>query len=96
VAITVRLFGILAALARQRLVQFHLPRGSTLGDVVDALGQRFGGSFVERILRVPGEMHSYCALFVNGAQVDDLNMELTAEGEAAEIGVILFMASEGG
>jgi hypothetical protein len=41
-------------------------------------------------------LHSYCALFVNGEQVEDLKTEIRPAGATAEIGVILFMASEGG
>jgi hypothetical protein len=33
---------------------------------------------------------------VNGEQVDDLNTKIAADRAAAEIAVILFMASEGG
>ena len=47
-------------------------------------------------MRRPGELQSCCALFVNGEQVDDLNTEIKATGITTEIGVILFMASEGG
>lgn len=96
VPVTVRLFGLLAVLTHERSVQMYLPRGSTVDDVVNELGKRFGRDFVERILRVPGELHSYCALFVNGEQVEDLKTEIRPAGATAEIGVILFMASEGG
>ena len=96
VPVTVRLFGILAALARQRLVVFHLSAGANVGDVLAELGNRFGRDFFERIVRRPGELQSCCALFVNNEQVDDLNTEIKSSGTATEIGVILFMASEGG
>lgn len=96
VPVTVRLFGILAVLTHERVIQFNLPKGSTVGQVISELGKRFGGDFLDRVLRVPGELHSYCSLFVNGEQADDLNTEIGADGTAAEIGVILFMASEGG
>jgi hypothetical protein len=96
VPVTVRLFGILALLTQERIIEFHLPRGSAVVDVISELGKRFGGDFLARILRAPGELHSYCALFVNGGQLEDLNMEIGADGAAAEISVILFMASEGG
>jgi molybdopterin converting factor small subunit len=96
VPVTVRLFGILAALARERLVVFHLSAGSRVGDVLSELGKRFGRDFFERIVRRPGELQSCCALFVNGEQVDDLNIEIKNSGGTTEIGVILFMASEGG
>lgn len=94
--VTVRLFGILALLARQRLVELTLFRGCTAGDVLSELGERFGADFLARLLRVPGELRTYCALFVNGTQVDDLNAKIAADCARAEVGVILFMASEGG
>jgi len=94
--VNVRLFGMLGILAKQRSVAFHMAEGATLGDVVAELGKRFGREFIDRILRVPGEMHSYCQVFVNDAPVDDLKRELEAKGSAAEVGMILLMASEGG
>jgi molybdopterin converting factor small subunit len=96
VPVTVRLFGILALLTRERLVELTLSKGCTAGDVLSELGNRFGAEFLARILRVPGELRTYCALFVNGKQVDDLNTEIAADHAPAEVGVILFMASEGG
>ena len=94
--VNVRLFGMLRILANQRLVAFELDSCATLGDVLAELGRRFGGEFVNRIFRVPGEMHSYCQVFVNETQVSDINLELKTNGAPAEVGIILLMASEGG
>ena len=94
--VNVRLFGILAILAGERMVAFELESGATVGDVIAELGNRFGREFVDRIFRIPGEMHSYCQVFVNDAQVNDLDMELKTNGSPAEVGIILLMASEGG
>ena len=94
--VTVRLFGILALLARERLIELTLFRGCTAGDVLTELGKRFGADFLARILRVPGELRTYCALFVNGKQVDNLNTQIAADDAVADVAVILFMASEGG
>jgi hypothetical protein len=94
--VTVRLFGILALLTHERVIHFLLPERATVGDVIAELGKRFGDDFLDRVLRVPGELHSYCSFFVNGEQVDDLNLEIAPDGAATDIGVILFMASEGG
>jgi len=94
--VNVRLFGILGILANQRLVAFEMESGAILGDVITELGKRLGKEFVNRIFRVPGELHSYCQVFVNNAQVNDLDMELKSNGAPAEVGIILLMASEGG
>ena len=96
VLVKVRLFGILSLLANERLVALDMAEGATLGDVLTKLGGRFGREFTDRILRVLGEMHSYCQVFVNNTQVSDLDMELKANGSAAEVGMILLMASDGG
>jgi molybdopterin converting factor small subunit len=94
--VNVRLFGILAILAKERSVALQLDEPATLGDVLAELAQRFGREFADHIFRVEGEMHSYCGVFVNNAQVRDLKQELPAGGAAAEVGMILLMASEGG
>ncbi len=94
--VNVRLFGILAILARERMVAFEMESGAILGDVITELGKRFGKEFVDRIFRVPGEMHSYCQVFVNDAQVNGLETKLKSNGSPAEVGIILLMASEGG
>ena len=94
--VNVRLFGILAILARERMVAFEMESGAILGDVITELGKRFGKEFVDRIFRVPGEMHSYCQVFVNDAQVNGLETKLKSNGSPAEVGIIHLMASEGG
>ena len=81
--VNVRLFGILRILANQRLVAFELESGATLGDVISELCRRLGKEFVSRIFRVPGEMHSYCQVFVNNAQVNDLDVQLKTNGAPA-------------
>ena len=94
--VNVRLFGILAILAGERMVAFEMESGATVGDVLAELEKRFGREFVDRIFRVPGEMHSYCQVFVNDAQVNGLETKLKSNGSPAEVGIILLMASEGG
>jgi len=94
--VNVRLFGILGKLANKRLVALLMPESATLGDVLAELGKRFGQEFVDRVLRAPRELHAYCQVFVNDNQVDDLETRLKANGSAAEVGIILLMASEGG
>ena len=96
VLVKVRLFGILGLLASEHLVALDMAEGATLGDVLAELGGRFGREFTDRLLRVPGEMHSYCQVFVNDTKVSDLDMELKANGSAAEVEMILLMASDGG
>ena len=94
--VNVRLFGMLGILAKERSVALHMAERVTLGDVLAELGKRFGQGFTDQILRVPGEMHSYCQVFVNDTPVDNLEKELETNGSAAEVGMILLMASEGG
>lgn len=94
--VNVRLFGILAILAKERRIALNLPAGATLGDVIAALGSRLGSKFLESILRIPGELHSYCEVFVNNERVEQFGTVLQATGSAAEVGIILLMASEGG
>lgn len=94
--VNVRLFGMLGILFKERSVALHMAERATLGDVLTELGKRFGREFMERIFRVPGEMHSYCQVFVNNNEVDDLNKELETNGSVTEVGMILLMASEGG
>ena len=96
VIVKVQLFGILGAMTRERLVVLNLSQGSTLGDVLMELGRRFGEGFHDRIFRAPGELFSYCRIFLNDIQVDDLTMKIEAKGPEAEVGIILLMASEGG
>ena len=93
--VTVRLFGILKLLMRERLVELNLPEGATVGDVLRELGKRFGGDCLARIWRAPAQRGSGCALFVNGEPVDDIDTEVAASGATAEVAVTLFMAAEG-
>lgn len=94
--VNVRLFGILRFLAQERVVKLNIGEGSNVSDVITELGKRLGAHFLSRIVRAPGELHSYCQIFVNDTQVDDLATQIKPNGRAVEVGIILLAASEGG
>ncbi|MBI2370300.1 MAG: MoaD/ThiS family protein [Deltaproteobacteria bacterium] len=95
-AVAVRLFGMLGALAGEWQVALRLPKGATVADVIARLGDRFGPSFLDRVLRVPGELHTYARVFVNDEQVDDLSTVIEVQEPSTEVSLLLLPASQGG
>ena len=96
VEVTVRLFGMLNAMTGVRHLELDLPESASLRDALDALEQRFGSQFTERILRTPTALHTYMRIFVNDAEVTDLEAELVTNATAPEVSMFLLPAAEGG
>ena len=96
VRLRVWLFGILAAVTAERPVVLDLPRGFTAGDVIGALGARFGREFLDRFPPTPAQTIKCCRIFANGEPVDDLDAPLAAQGASVEFEMILLVAFEGG
>lgn len=90
------LFGALSALTPERPVVLRLGEGFTAYDVIEAMGDRLGPAFLDRVLCAPGEKFSHCRIFADGVTVDDLDTPLCAAGSTAEIEMILLIAAEGG
>lgn len=94
VCVHVQLFGALATIATERVLNLVVPKSATIGDVVTALGERLGDAFLARVLNETGVKHRYCRLFVAGVPIEDLRTPI--DTDSVELEMILLTATEGG
>ena len=90
----VQLFGALASVTTERKLDIVVPKPTTIGAVVAALGERLGEVFLARVLDKAGMKQRYCRLFVAGVQIEDLRTPI--DTDSIEIEMILLVAIEGG
>lgn len=96
ILVKVRLFGALAALARQGTLSLELSAGATIGDVLAVIGRRLGAAVLVHVLDDSGAKRRYCRIFLGGYAVDDLRTPLGNASGTADIDIILLIAPEGG
>ncbi len=94
VRVHVQLFGALASITTERTLDIVVPKPTTVGAVVAALGERLGAAFLARVLDKAGAKQRYCRLFVAGVQIEDLRTPI--DTDSIEIEMILLVAIEGG
>ena len=94
VRVHVQLFGALASVTTERTLDIVVPKPTTIGAVVAALGERLGEVFLARVLDKAGMKQRYCRLFVAGVQIEDLRTPI--DTDSIEIEMILLVAIEGG
>ena len=94
VRVHVQLFGALASITTERTLDIVVPKPTTVGAVVAALGERLGDAFLARVLDKAGTKQRYCRLFVAGVQIEDLRTPI--DTDSIEIEMILLVAIEGG
>ena len=94
VRVHVQLFGALASVTTERTLDIVVPKPTTIGAVVAALGERLGEAFLARVLDKAGVKQRYCRLFVAGVQIEDLRTPI--DTDSIEIEMILLVAIEGG
>ena len=94
--VTIKLFGMLGAMAGTRDLQLELAEPAHLRDALDALEARFGPDFRRRIMRTPRALQTYVRVFVNETEVTDLDTVLQINGSPTEVSLMLLPAAEGG
>jgi molybdopterin converting factor small subunit len=94
IPVRVWLFGWISRMTATREATFELPVGATVADVLTALGQRFGETMRDELMRTRKEKSSACRISLNGRLVHDLDAPLGTQ--AAVVEIIVLSAYEGG
>jgi hypothetical protein len=90
------LFGALSTLGAERPMMVQLRPDATAGDVIEAIGQRFGRRFLDQVLSEPGALFRCCRIFADGRPIHAFDEPLLPDGPAVEIEILLLMGYEGG
>lgn len=89
-----QLFGAWASATNERTLNVVVPKPTTVGAVIRAIGERLGGAFLTYVLDENGAKRRYCRLAINGISVDDVQAPINSD--AIEIEMILLVGTEGG
>ena len=95
--VRVRFMGDLRAVVESRDLEMSLPQGSSVGDLLSSLAERFGDPFAKWVFTGSGDLHHYILIFVNGENIQDiggLSVKLGEQGGQVEI--IMLPMFEGG
>ncbi|MBI4524190.1 MAG: MoaD/ThiS family protein [Deltaproteobacteria bacterium] len=76
----------------QRMV---LPRGSTVGDLIQSLCHSYGEPFVSRVLNQSGGIEHSIVIFLNGRNIKEIG-GLAATLDAGDLEIIMLPMFEGG
>lgn len=97
VRVRVRFMGDLRAVVESRDLQISLPQGSSVGDLLGSLAERYGDPFAKWLFTGSGELHHYILIFVNGENIQDTGGLSTGLGEQEDqVEVIMLPMFEGG
>ena len=95
IAVKVRFMGDLRALFREREVIVHLPKGSTVKDLMESLSNSYGEPFTCRVFSGPGTLHHYMLLFLNGQNIAEAGGMAARLGDS-EVELVMLPMFEGG
>ncbi len=96
IKIDIALFGFLTTVTDKTRLTLDLPVGSTVGDILNALGRECGAAVLKALRDENGALNECCRIFVDGVLLKDASSKISPVGEAAKIEMILLMANEAG
>lgn len=89
--------GDLRALVDSSDVKIAVARGSSVGDLLSSLAERYGDRFAKWLFTGSGDLHHYILVFVNGENIQDvggLPARLGKQGD--QVDIIMLPMFEGG
>jgi len=95
--VRIRFMGDLRAVVESADLKLSLPQGTSVGDLLKSLAERFGDPFAKWLFTGSGELHHHILIFVNGENVQDiggLTAKLGAQDDRVEL--IMLPMFEGG
>lgn len=96
IEVRVLMYGLIFQVTREQQVNLTVEAGATVGDVIDALGARYGAAFIDQVMRTAGRKASHSIVAVDNRIVHDLSMPLAPGRATATVEIILLIGHEGG
>ncbi len=98
--IEIRFYGLIRDIVGDAQLEMRLPPDSTVADLLDALVERYGERFRQRVMDGPESLSRFVELMVNGRQVDrdalDTQLADADQGQTAVVNVLVLPPSAGG
>lgn len=97
IGVRIRFMGDLRAVIESSDLRLALPRGTSVGTLLQSLALKYGDPFAKWLFTGSGELHHSIVIFVNGENIQDiggLSANLGEQGDQVEI--IMLPMFEGG
>ena len=99
-SVSIRFYGLVRDVVGESHLEMRLAQESTVGDLLDALADRYGERFCQRVMDGPGRLSRFVELMVNGRQVDrtalDTPLAGQDKGQPAVVNVLVLPPAAGG
>jgi len=93
--VRVRFMGDLRGLLGTQSLTITLPQGSSVGDLLLRLCDRYGEPFTRRIFSGEGVLHHYVLIFLDGRDIKELN-GLATKLTRSDVEIVMLPMFEGG
>ena len=90
------MFGLICQATGEHQTNLKMEAGATVGDVIDALGARYGAPFTNQVMRAAGRKASHSMVAVDDCLVRDLSQPLPTGKTNTTVEIILLAGHEGG
>ncbi len=97
VGVRIRFMGDLRAVVEARDIKMSVPQGSSVGDLLSSLAEKYGDPFAKWVFTGSGDLHHYILVFVNGENIQDIGGLSTKLGDRDDrVEIIMLPMFEGG
>ncbi len=97
VGVRIRFMGDLRAVVESRDIRMSVPQGSSVGDLLSSLAEKYGDPFAKWVFTGSGDLHHYILIFVNGENIQDIGGLSTKLGDRDDhVEIIMLPMFEGG
>ncbi len=99
IAVKVRFYGFVRSALREPSAELSVPDGSTVTDLLQALGERYGQKFTEKVLTRQGRLQDYVRVLLGNDLLEDGKLDVALRetaGGTASVVVYLLPAEIGG
>jgi len=94
--VQVRFLGFLERLAGNRETLVEVEAESTVMDLLERLGERYGEEFRTGLFRTPGEVHTYLRIFLNNEETQPRDRITGDPQQTSKMELIILPIFEGG
>ena len=95
--VRIRFMGDLRAVVESADLNLSLPQGSSVGDLLRFLAEKFGDPFAKWLFTGAGELHHHILIFLNGDNIQDIGGLTAKLGEQDDrVELIMLPMFEGG
>jgi len=94
--VKVKFYGVIRDVTKTSATELQMAEGSTIRDLLNALHEKYGPAFADRVLDDKTGVRVYVKLFLNNGEVGTLDAEIVPDGTDANAMIYVMPGSAGG